>query len=113
MPLAVTSSDVFTQYSSALSTLFPPFDKHWGGIVATYTNPPSTGGQLCNLRIYAPATAMRSRQTQSNPSKVSFPTDYFLQSATSPATCTWFNAVWSGMTKSGKEAFYQNQKPRQ
>ncbi|MCP5491580.1 MAG: hypothetical protein H7A40_00875 [Chlamydiales bacterium] len=111
MPSSVTLDDVFTQYNSSLSSLASPFDTHWGGLVATYTNPPSSGGDLCNLRIFAPATAMGSTQTQTNPSKVSFPTNYFLSSVASPDTCTWFNAVWRGKTKSKKQAFYENRKP--
>ena len=111
MPSSVSLSDVFTQYNTALSSLASPFDTHWGGLVATYSNPPSSGGSLCNLRIFAPATAMGSTQTQVNPSKVSFPTDYFLSSVASPGTCTWFNAVWSGQTKNKQRAFYQNRKP--
>jgi hypothetical protein len=111
VPGTVKLSDVFTQYNSALNSLSSPFNQYWKGLVATYTNPPSSGGSLCNLRIYAPATAMGSTQTQSNPSKVSFPTNYFLNSASSPSSCTWFDAVWSGQTASGGQAYYQNRKP--
>jgi len=77
MPSGVGLTDVFTQYSTALGSLSPPFDGYWRSLIATYTNP---GGGTCNLRIYAPATAMGSTQTQSNPSTVSFPTNYFLNS---------------------------------
>lgn len=110
MPAGVTLNDVFSQYDTALSSLSSPFDTSWGGLVAKYTNPASAGGGECVLRIYAPATAMGSSQTQTNPTPISFPADYFLSSASSPDTCTWFNAVWSGTTLSGGQAFYQNKK---
>jgi len=103
MPSTVSYSDVFSGYTDALGTLSSPFDGYWGSLVATYTNPAAVGGGLCNLRIYAPATAMGSTQTQSNPSKVTFPTNYFLSSASSPTSCTWFDAVWN--------TYYQNKKP--
>ena len=109
MPASVTLDDVFTQYNTALSSLSSPFDDYWGTIVATYTNP--NGGSVCNLRIFAPATAMGSTQTQANPSPISFPINYFLNTASSPATCTWFNAVWSGTTAAGNTAFYQKTNP--
>ncbi len=112
MPSGVALSDVFTQYSTALSSLSSPFDGYWTGLVATYTNPAAAGGALCNLRIFAPATAMSSTQTQTNPSKVSFPVNYFLASVSSPEACTWFNAVWKGKTQSGKQAFYEHKKPK-
>ncbi|MCB1106591.1 MAG: hypothetical protein KDK76_00675 [Chlamydiia bacterium] len=108
MPSSVRLTDVFSQYESALSSLPSPFDTHWRGLVAKYTNP---SGTLAHLRIFAPATAMGSTQTQTNPTKVSFPTDYFLSSSTTPDTCSWFNAVWSGETESGEQAFYENRKP--
>ncbi|MBI5273580.1 MAG: hypothetical protein HY860_00820 [Chlamydiales bacterium] len=111
MPSGVSLSDVFTQYTSALSSLALPFNDYWGGLVASYTNPAGGGGDVCNLRIYAPATAMGSTQTQSNPSSISFPINYFLNSVSSNPTCTWFNAVWSGKTQSGVEAFYQKSNP--
>ncbi len=108
MPADISLNDVFTQYSAALDTLSPPFDEYWEGLVATYTNPDSS---VSKLRIYAPATAMGSTQTQSNPSPVTFPTNYFLNTASSPNSCTWFEGVWKGKTKSGKIAYYQNRKP--
>ncbi len=111
MPPTISLADVFTQYQAALTSLSSPFDGYWAGLIATYTNPVSAGGQLCNLRIYAPATAMGSTQTQPNPSPVSFPTNYFLSTASSPSGCTWFNAVWSGQTESGGQAFYQKTHP--
>ncbi|MBI2743583.1 MAG: hypothetical protein HYX48_06675 [Chlamydiales bacterium] len=107
MPPAVSLADVFTQYNTALNSLSSPFNGYWQSLIATYTNPPSSGGAVCNLRIYAPATAMGSTQTQSNPSMVTFPTNYFLNTASSNPACTWFNAVWSGKTQSGAQAFYQ------
>ncbi|MDX8430425.1 MAG: beta-1,3-glucanase family protein [Candidatus Algichlamydia australiensis] len=112
MPTGVTFSDVFTEYSSSLASLQTPFDQYWKEVVATYSNPPSSGGDLCNLRIFAPATAMGSTQTQSNPSRVTFPINYFLNSVANPKNCTWFNAVWSGKTESGVEAFYERKKPK-
>lgn len=111
MPSTVSLANVFSGYNNALNSLASPFNTYWGGLVATYTNPASAGGATCNLRIYAPATAMGSSQTQSNPSSVSFPTNYFLNSALTNAGCTWFNAVWSGQTESGAEAFYQQKNP--
>lgn len=108
LPSAVSFSDVFSGYTGALADLAPPFNTYWSGLVATYTNPDST---VSNLRIYAPATAMGSTQTQTNPSLVTFPTNYFLNSSCNPAGCTWFNAVWQGMTLSGETAFYQQTKP--
>lgn len=111
MPSHVTFNDVFTQYESNLTSLLPPFDTHWSEIVAKYTNPVSAGGDVSYLRIFAPATAMGSTQKQTNPTKVFFPANYFLSSISDPDTCSWFNAVWKGKTKAGKEAFYQNRKP--
>lgn len=111
MPTTVSLDDVFTGYTDALASLSSPFDTYWEGLIATYTNPASGGGDVCNLRIYAPATAMGSTQTQSNPSPVSFPTNYFLNSAISPSSCSWFNAVWSGGTSTHLLSYYQNQKP--
>lgn len=111
LPSSVGLSDVFTQYDSALDSLVPPFNGIWKGLQATYTNPSSIGSTLCNLRIFAPATAMGSTQQQTNPSKVFFPTNYFLNTISSPAGCTWFNAVWDGETSSGKQAFYKVRKP--
>ncbi len=108
MPSGITLAHVISQYNSSLSSLSPPFDTHWKGLVATYTNPNS---DLCTLRIYAPATAMGSTQTQSNPSTVTFPTNYFLSSIVTNPECSWFNAVWKGKTLSGAQAYYQNQKP--
>ncbi len=105
-PTGIGLTDVFTQYATALTTLSSPFDTYWGELVATYTNPPSSGGASCNLRIFAPATAMGSTQTQSNPSPVSFPTTYFLNSVFSDPSCTWFNAVWKGGTSVEPTAFY-------
>jgi hypothetical protein len=109
MPTSVSLANVFTQYNSALASLAPPFNTYWGGLLAQYTNPPPSG-TLCNLRIFAPATAMGSSQTQTNPTAISFPTNYFLSSAASDPTCSWFNAVWSGTTQQGTQAYYQNQK---
>ncbi len=111
MPTTVSFSDVFTTYEAALTSLSSPFDTYWEGLIATYTNPPASGGALCKLRIFAPATAMGSTQTQTNPSPISFPTNYFLNTAQSNAQCTWFNAVWSGQTQSGAQAYYQQTKP--
>lgn len=111
MPATVRLTDVFTQYDTALTSLAPPFDTHWKGLVAKYTNPPALGSTECHLRIFAPATAMGSKQTQTNPTTVSFPKDYFLSSSTSPDTCSWFNAVWKGKTLSGDQAFYEKRKP--
>ena len=111
MPASVTLSDVFTSYSTSLDSLSEPFKTYWKDLVAVYTNPAGGGGDDCNLRIFSPATAMGSTQTQTNPTKVTFPTNYFLDSISTPKTCTWFNAVWSGKTKSGKEAFYEKRKP--
>ncbi|MBI3237145.1 MAG: hypothetical protein HYZ48_05560 [Chlamydiales bacterium] len=111
MPSTVTLADVFTQYRAALTSLSSPFDGYWEHLIATYTNPPTSGGALCDLRIFAPATAMGSSQVQANPSSVSFPTNYFLRSASSELGCTWFDAVWRGKTHSGAQAFYENRKP--
>jgi hypothetical protein len=108
MPATVGLASVFNQYNSALNSLLSPFNQYWAGLLASYTNP---GGGLCQMRIYAPATAMGSSQTQTNPSPVSFPTNYFLSTAYSPSGCTWFDAVWNGTTQSGQQAFYQNRKP--
>lgn len=110
MPTSVTLKNVFDQYRAAKNKLQSPFDTYWAGLIATYTNPDGSGDS--DLRIYAPATAMASTQTQTNPTPVTFPTDYFLRSAYSPDECTWFNAVWSGISKSGAEAFYQNKKTK-
>lgn len=111
MPTTVSFYDVFNGYASAIASLESPFNTYWGNLVATYTNPPgATEPGNADLRIFAPATAMGSTQSQSNPTPVSFPTNYFLNSSCSPAGCTWFNAVWQGTTISGTTAFYQ-QKP--
>jgi hypothetical protein len=98
MPSGISFDDVFSQYKTALNSLLSPFDQYWGGLLAIYTNPPSFGGALCDLRIFAPATAMSSTQTKTNPSKVIFSTNYFLSSAINPDSCSWFNAVWQGKT---------------
>jgi len=111
MPEGVTLFDVFSEYKTGLDSLTEPFKTHWKDLIATYTNPTGGGGDDCDLRIFSPATAMGSTQTQANPTRVIFPTNYFLNSISSPRTCTWFNAVWSGKTKSGKEAFYEKRKP--
>lgn len=111
MPSTVTFNDVYTQYESALNSLSSPFDTYWRGLHAKYTNPPSNGGAECHLRIFAPATAMGSTQKQTNPSKVTFPTDYFLSKSITPDTCSWFNAVWRGTTLAEDQAYYQNRKP--
>ncbi len=111
MPSGVSFSDVFEGYTSALASLKPTFETHWGGLVATYTNPAGAGGEEAPLRIFAPATAMGSTQTQSNPTPVTFPTNYFLRSITSSEECSWFNAVWKGTTQSGATAFYEQKKP--
>ncbi len=112
MPSGVGLANVFNGYNTSLNSLAAPFNTYWGGLVATYTNPPAAGSTVCNLRIYAPATAMGSSQTQSNPSSVTFPTDYFLSSALpSNPGCSWFNAVWSGKTQSGAKAYYQQTNP--
>lgn len=108
MPKDVGLFEVFSKYEQALESLDPPFDDHWRGLVATYKNPDNKESKL---RIFAPATAMGSTQTQSNPSKVFFPTDYFLRSISDPDECTWFNAVWNGRTKTQKQAFYERRKP--
>lgn len=110
MPATVSFSNVFSQYATQLNSLPQPFNQYWSGLIANYTNPASGGGDLCNLRIFSPATAMGSTQAQTNPSPVSFPTNYFLSSVSSPSTCTWFNAVWSGQTQSGEQSYYQNRK---
>jgi hypothetical protein len=111
MPSGTSLNDVFTQYETALTTIQPPFKAHWENLVAKYTNPPSGGGSLSKLRIYAPATAMGSTQTQTNPSAITFPTNYFLNTILSNAKCSWFNAVWSGETESGSQAFYSKMNP--
>lgn len=111
MPVSISLSDVFTKYNASLNNLPYPFNEYWEGLVASYTNPQASGADNCPLRIYAPATAMGSTQTQSNPSKVSFPTNYFLKNIVSPDSCTWFSAVWNGTTKSGQTAYYQNTTP--
>jgi len=110
MPSHVSLRDVFTQYENALGFLNPPFDDYWRGLVATYTNP-SSGSSLCKLRIFAPATVMKSTQSQSDQSKVTFPSNYFLSTSSPSSPCTWFNAVWSGVTLPGTQAFYQNRNP--
>lgn len=103
-PTDVSFTDIFSGYATALSSLSSPFAGYWQSLAATYTNPDST---VCNLRIFAPATAMGSTQKQSNPSQVTFPTNYFLSSAMTNPECTWFNAVWRGQTQVKNEAFYQ------
>lgn len=108
MPASVSLYDVFSQYATATTYLQPPFDTHWNKLIATYINPDSS---VSTLRIFAPATAMGSSQTQTNPSPVSFPVDYFLAASTNPASCSWFDGVWSGVTKSGKPSFYANRQP--
>lgn len=110
-PSSISLLDVFTSYNTALTYLPLPFSTYWAGLVATYTNPISVGGASCNLRIYAPATAMGSTQTQSNPSRVTFPTNYFLSSIFADPSCTWFNAVWQGGTSLGQSFYLQNPKP--
>ncbi len=112
MPTSVTFDDVFTKYVDSLDSLLDPYSEHWNSLVVTYTNPSSGGGDTCYLRVFAPATAMGSTQTQTNPSKVSFPTNYFLDDISTPKYCTWFNAVWAGVTKSRKTAYYQQTKPK-
>jgi hypothetical protein len=109
MPSSVSLADIFTQYNTALTSLNSPFDTYWSDLIATYTDPSST---FCKLRIYAPATAMGNTQyTQSNPSTISFPTNYFLSSAISDVACTWFDNVWSSTTGPSGSAYYQQTKP--
>ena len=104
-PSTVSFSEVFTGYRNALSSLQSPFDGYWKALIATYENP---GGRTSDIRIFSPKTAMTPPiQTQANPSLVTFPKDYFLRTALSDPTCTWFQAVWNGLTKSGQTAYYQ------
>lgn len=104
-PSTVSFSDVFTGYRAALDSLQSPFNDHWRALIATYNNP---GGGTSDIRIFSPKTAMTPPvQTQTNPSLVDFPTTYFLSSILSDPACTWFNAVWSGLTHSGQTAYYQ------
>jgi hypothetical protein len=105
MPSSVKLNDVFTQYNTALGSLSSPFSTYWSTLVSKYTNPSST---ISTLRIYAPATAMGSSQTQSNPTAISFPTNYFLSNATSTPDCTWFDRVWYNTEGT---AYYQQQVP--
>lgn len=107
MPSSVSLANIFEGFSTAIESLQPPFDGYWKGLIAEYTNPNT---EVSTLRIFAPATAMRSSQTQSNPTPIVFPANYFLSSGASPSACSWYNAVWLGQTLSGKTAFYQ-QKP--
>jgi hypothetical protein len=109
MPSDISLDDVFTKYNTAINSVSSPLMTYWGSLVASYTNPPSSS-DLCKLRIFAPATAMGSSQTQSNPSSVSFPTNYFLSSATSELGCTWFDAVWFN-TVNPQTAYYQKNNP--
>lgn len=104
-PAGVTFAEVFSGYRTALNSIPSPFTEYWEALIATYTNPSST---VSDLRIYSPKSAMTPPvQTQTNPSLVSFPTSYFLNSISDNASCTWFNAVWSGTTNSGQTAFYR------
>ena len=112
MPSSVTLAHLFSGYTAALANLSPPFNQYWAGLVSTYTNPTgSTNPGTANIRIYAPATAMGSSQTQTNPSAISFPTGYFLNTSGGNASCSWFNAVWSGQTQSGSQAYFAKQSP--
>lgn len=111
MPSGTSLLSVFNQYQTAMTYLPSTFAGYWSPLLATYTNP-AGGGGVCKLRIYSPGTAMGSTWSQTNPSTVTFPTNYFLNTIGNGAPCTWYNAVWSGTTQSGATAFYeQNSKP--
>lgn len=106
-PQSIAFSQVFNLYQNYLTTLPDPFKGYWSSLLTTYINPDNS---VSNLRIFSPATAMGSTQSQQNPTKVSFPTNYFLSDIISNSACTWFNAVWQGGTVANPVSYYM-QKP--
>lgn len=105
LPPTLTSTQIFTNYTTAVSSLPTTpgggTQPKWNSLYLTYAPPSGSSGPL---RVLSPSQGIQTASPLlTNPI---FPTDYFLTQTISYTNCNWLTTVWANMSNN---AIYQMQ----